>query len=122
VCSPVFGFDDSAKAGKASYLLAYGHVFPRHFRLRRRAGDSELIAHRIFARMINELGVAVTLEDMFEKFVGRTLSHCCELMGSVVARLLTPKQRLLEAGARLTFSDKTGLPDLLQGRVAAHQP
>jgi beta-phosphoglucomutase-like phosphatase (HAD superfamily) len=33
--------------------------------------DSELITNRVFAAMINELGVPVTLEDRFEKFVGR---------------------------------------------------
>jgi HAD superfamily hydrolase (TIGR01509 family) len=46
--------------------------------------DSELITNRVFARMINELGVHVTLEDMFEQFVGRSMAFCCDL----VARML----------------------------------
>lgn len=29
---------------------------------------------------------------------------------------LTPKQRLLDAGAQLTFSDMSGLPELLSRR------
>ena len=50
--------------------------------------DSELITNRIFAAMINELGVAVTLEDMFEKFVGRTMSYCCDLIAKMSGRPL----------------------------------
>jgi HAD superfamily hydrolase (TIGR01509 family) len=50
--------------------------------------DSELITNRVFATMINELGVAVTLEDMFEKFVGRTMSYCCELIEQMSGRPL----------------------------------
>jgi hypothetical protein len=36
--------------------------------------DSELITNRIFATMLNELGIPVTLEDMFEQFVGRSMA------------------------------------------------
>ena len=36
--------------------------------------DSELITNRIFASMLNELGIPVTLEDMFEQFVGRSMA------------------------------------------------
>jgi HAD superfamily hydrolase (TIGR01509 family) len=48
--------------------------------------DSELITNRIFAAMINELGIPVTLDDMFEKFVGRTMSYCCELIARMSGR------------------------------------
>lgn len=37
--------------------------------------DSEHITNRIFAEMLNELGLPVTLEDMFEKFVGNSMSQ-----------------------------------------------
>jgi HAD superfamily hydrolase (TIGR01509 family) len=50
--------------------------------------DSELITNRVFARMINELGVPVTLDDMFEKFVGRTMSYCCGLITQMSGRPL----------------------------------
>jgi beta-phosphoglucomutase-like phosphatase (HAD superfamily) len=33
--------------------------------------DSELITNRIFARMLNEMGIPVSLDDMFEQFVLR---------------------------------------------------
>lgn len=48
--------------------------------------DSELITNRVFARMINELGVHVTLEDMFERFVGRSMAYCCDLIASMLKR------------------------------------
>jgi beta-phosphoglucomutase-like phosphatase (HAD superfamily) len=46
--------------------------------------DSELIANRVFASMINELGVQVTLEDMFEQFVGRSMTYCCDLIAGML--------------------------------------
>jgi len=46
--------------------------------------DSESITNRVFAQMLNELGIAITLEDMFEEFVGRSMPQCLE----VVTRLL----------------------------------
>jgi HAD superfamily hydrolase (TIGR01509 family) len=48
--------------------------------------DSELITNRVFARMINELGVQVTLEDMFEQFVGRSMTYCCELIAHMLKK------------------------------------
>jgi HAD superfamily hydrolase (TIGR01509 family) len=48
--------------------------------------DSELITNRVFARMINELGVPVTLEDMFEQFVGRSMAYCCDLIASILKK------------------------------------
>lgn len=46
--------------------------------------DSELITNRVFAAMINELGVHVTLEDMFERFVGRSMAYCCDLIAGML--------------------------------------
>jgi HAD superfamily hydrolase (TIGR01509 family) len=48
--------------------------------------DSELITNRVFARMLNELGIAVTLEDMFERFVGRSMPQCLELITKMLGR------------------------------------
>ena len=42
--------------------------------------DSERITNQVFADMLNEIGLPVTLEDMFEKFVGRSMSQCLELI------------------------------------------
>ncbi|HEY3700098.1 MAG TPA: HAD family hydrolase [Spongiibacteraceae bacterium] len=40
--------------------------------------DSERITNQIFAEMLNELGIHVTLEDMFEEFVGYSMPQCLE--------------------------------------------
>lgn len=48
--------------------------------------DSELITNRVFAEMLNELGMPVTLEDMFEQFVGRSMAQCCELISGILKR------------------------------------
>ena len=48
--------------------------------------DSELITNRIFASMLNELGIPVTLEDMFEQFVGRTMATCLEKVAGLLGR------------------------------------
>ena len=48
--------------------------------------DSELITNRIFARMLNEMGIAVSLDDMFEQFVGRSMPQCLELTAGLLGR------------------------------------
>lgn len=40
--------------------------------------DSEPIANRVFCVMLNDLGLAVTLDDMFRDFVGRSMAQCME--------------------------------------------
>lgn len=42
--------------------------------------DSERITNRVFCEMLNNLGLNVTLEDMFERFVGHSMSQCVEIM------------------------------------------
>lgn len=48
--------------------------------------DSELITNRIFAGMLNEMGIPVTLDDMFEQFVGRSMPQCLELTAGLLGR------------------------------------
>lgn len=48
--------------------------------------DSELITNRIFANMLNELGIPVTLEDMFEQFVGHSMATCLERIAGLLGR------------------------------------
>ena len=48
--------------------------------------DSELITNRVFAGMLNELGIAVTLDDMFERFVGRSMPQCLEIITKMLGR------------------------------------
>jgi HAD superfamily hydrolase (TIGR01509 family) len=42
--------------------------------------DSEPIANRVFCAMLNELGLPVTLDDMFERFVGLSMPQCMRLV------------------------------------------
>lgn len=48
--------------------------------------DSELITNRVFAQMLNELGITVSLEDMFERFVGRSMPQCLEILTKLLGR------------------------------------
>ena len=46
--------------------------------------DSERITNRVFARMLNELGLPLSLDDMFERFVGRSMPQCLELIAGLL--------------------------------------
>jgi HAD superfamily hydrolase (TIGR01509 family) len=48
--------------------------------------DSERITNTIFAQMLNEIGLAVTLEDMFEQFVGRSMDDCMKRIETMLGR------------------------------------
>jgi HAD superfamily hydrolase (TIGR01509 family) len=42
--------------------------------------DSELITNRIFISLLNELGLTISMDDMFERFVGRSMEYCVGLV------------------------------------------
>jgi HAD superfamily hydrolase (TIGR01509 family) len=48
--------------------------------------DSELISNRLFAALLRELGLSLTLEYMFEHFVGREMQHCWAEVGRMLGR------------------------------------
>jgi HAD superfamily hydrolase (TIGR01509 family) len=48
--------------------------------------DSEMITNRVFAGMLNELGLPVSIEDMFERFVGRSMPQCLEIITGLLGR------------------------------------
>lgn len=48
--------------------------------------DSELITNRIFVGMLNELGLTLSLEDMFERFVGRSMPQCLAMIAQLLGR------------------------------------
>jgi HAD superfamily hydrolase (TIGR01509 family) len=48
--------------------------------------DSEVITNRVFAEMLGELGMHFTLPEMFERFVGRSMTQCCELIAELLQR------------------------------------
>jgi HAD superfamily hydrolase (TIGR01509 family) len=46
--------------------------------------DSELITNRVFAKMLNELGIPISIEEMFERFVGRSMPQCLEIITALL--------------------------------------
>jgi HAD superfamily hydrolase (TIGR01509 family) len=76
--------------------------------------DSELITNRVFAGMLNELGIAVTLDVMFERFVGRSMPQCLELITEMLGHPV-PQHFVEEYQARSTTALKSELkavPDI----------
>jgi len=63
--------------------------------------DSELITNRIFAQMLNELGIPVTLADMLETYVGRSMRQCIETIERQLGRSV-PEDFLDRYHARTT--------------------
>ncbi|HTQ99721.1 MAG TPA: HAD family phosphatase [Candidatus Acidoferrum sp.] len=57
--------------------------------------DSERITNRVFAQMLNELGLPVTVEDMFEQFVGHSMQHCLGLITDMLGQ--APPKSFVEA-------------------------
>jgi HAD superfamily hydrolase (TIGR01509 family) len=70
--------------------------------------DSELITNRIFARMLNEMGIPVSLDDMFEQFVGRSMPQCLELTAGLLGRPV-PEEFVREFQTRAAAALKSEL-------------
>jgi HAD superfamily hydrolase (TIGR01509 family) len=76
--------------------------------------DSELITNRVFARMLNELGIEVTLDDMFERFVGRSMPQCLKIITELLGRPV-PQQFVAEYQTRSSAalrSELKAVPDI----------
>jgi HAD superfamily hydrolase (TIGR01509 family) len=63
--------------------------------------DSERITNQVFVEMLNALGLPLTLEDMFEEFVGRSMNQCLEKITALLGRA-PPQDFLTEYRARTT--------------------
>jgi len=65
--------------------------------------DSERITNQVFCTMLNELGLPVTLDDMFERFVGQSMQQCIEMItemrGSPPPESFVPQLRVHAAEA-----------------------
>jgi HAD superfamily hydrolase (TIGR01509 family) len=46
--------------------------------------DSELITSRVFTKMLNELGIALTETQAFEQFVGKSMAQCLEIVAGLL--------------------------------------
>jgi beta-phosphoglucomutase-like phosphatase (HAD superfamily) len=71
--------------------------------------DSESITNRVFAAMLNEIGLRLTLADMFERFVGHSMAHCLGLIEEMLGHPPPP-----DVGAAVTFREMNSLPDLVR--------
>jgi beta-phosphoglucomutase-like phosphatase (HAD superfamily) len=48
--------------------------------------DSELLANQVFLEKLKALGLNPTIADLFERFVGRTLSNCLSQVEQMLGR------------------------------------
>jgi HAD superfamily hydrolase (TIGR01509 family) len=48
--------------------------------------DSEVITSRVFSKMLNEMGMTVTPDEVFERFVGRSMAQCLETIAGLLGR------------------------------------
>ena len=86
--------------------------------------DSELITNRVFARMLNELGIAATLEDMFERFVGRSMPQCLELITKMLGHPVPPQfvEEYQARSAAALRSELKAVPDIEAVLAALRTP
>lgn len=70
--------------------------------------DSERITNQVFADVLNEIGLPVTLEDMFNDFVGRSMPQCLELITKMLGTPL-PEDFVERYTARATLALLSGL-------------
>lgn len=70
--------------------------------------DSELITNRVFAQMLNEVGITLSLEDMFDRFVGRSTQQCVEIVAQLLGRPV-PQHFIAEYHARSAAALKAEL-------------
>jgi HAD superfamily hydrolase (TIGR01509 family) len=70
--------------------------------------DSELITNRVFSSMLNELGIPVTLDDMFVKFVGRSMGQCLEVIENLLGHE-APEDFLRQYHARTAIALRSEL-------------
>jgi HAD superfamily hydrolase (TIGR01509 family) len=70
--------------------------------------DSEVITSRVFAKMLNELGIAVSMEEVFEKFVGRSMAQCLDMIAGLLGREV-PEDFVHQCHLRTTAALKSEL-------------
>ncbi|POZ61255.1 HAD family hydrolase [Chromobacterium alticapitis] len=81
--------------------------------------DSERITNAVFARMLNELGLPVTLDDMFRHFVGLSMAQCLrqieDMLGAAApAGFEADYRRRSQEALRQSLAAVPGVPDMLE--------
>jgi HAD superfamily hydrolase (TIGR01509 family) len=86
--------------------------------------DSEIITNRVFAKMLNELGVAITVEETIEKFIGRSMGQCLEIIAGLLGRAV-PQDFARQYQLRITEalnSDLKAVPGIVEALDAIQTP
>ena len=52
--------------------------------------DSECLSNQVFADMLGELGIAVTLDYMYDNFKGHSMGYCLDLVTALLGRSPDP--------------------------------
>lgn len=81
--------------------------------------DSERITNTVFCAMLNELGLSVSLSDMFERFVGLSMPQCLELITALLGRappedFVPTLRRRAEAALRAGVRPIEGVTEVLK--------
>lgn len=86
--------------------------------------DSEAITSRVFAKMLNELGLTVTIDDVFDRFVGRSMTQCLLIIEGLLGRPV-PQDFVAEYHGRSAVALKSELravPGIEATLQAIHLP
>jgi HAD superfamily hydrolase (TIGR01509 family) len=70
--------------------------------------DSELITNRIFAQMLGEIGLRMTLDEVLERFVGHSMPQCWEIIAGMLGHPL-PQRFIDDYGVRTAHALRTEL-------------
>lgn len=81
--------------------------------------DSERITNTVFCSMLNDLGVSISLPDMFEKFVGLSMPQCLELITELLGHtppvdFVPTLKRRAEAALRAEITPIDGVAEVLK--------
>jgi HAD superfamily hydrolase (TIGR01509 family) len=81
--------------------------------------DSERITNSIFAEMLNEIGLSLTLEDMFNTFMGNSMKRCLEivqdmLLSPVPDNFLTEYQKRTAQAFTTSLKPINGIHDVIK--------
>lgn len=82
--------------------------------------DSEPISNRVFCAMLNDLGLPITLEDTFSRFVGLSMPQCMEIVAAMLGRVppadfVQRLQTRTEAELKRDVQPVRGIADVLNG-------
>ena len=87
--------------------------------------DSERITNRVFCSMLNDLGLDLTLDDMFEHFVGLSTAQCVSRITRMLgapppADFLTTLRRRADAALASEVAPVAGVVEALDGIRIPH--